>query len=64
MGCIDIEDIEILKPAVFHFSCHPYYNYWRTSDVVCFSVIGDEAVIETVNSIYVLKEIKGGYVNE
>ena len=55
----DLEYVEQFKPLKWWFKDHPFYEVWHTSEVLALlrDFENDLLYLETVNTIYVLKEI-------
>ena len=58
-GCIlKIGEIRQFKPINATIYGHPYYDTWRTSEVIGLSRDSDNNyILETVNTIYILEEV-------
>lgn len=70
LGCtaiIDLDDIKQFQPYLIDIIDSPQYEWWNISPVVQVGFTLDEdplLVIETVNTIYTFKKVKGEHNGE
>ena len=58
---LDFDFVKQYEPINWFFLNHPIYKYWNTSALLALSRDEDEFwYLETVNTIYVLKEVDYG----
>ena len=62
VGCLcsfDPKEVEQFKGIRFFLKDHPYHSWWETTAVLQLAKdFDDNYVLETVNTIYMFKEVK------